>query len=292
MKKSVHIFALTTIVFWSLAYVLTRLALQHFSAFPLGFLRYFIASCTLLVVAAIKKIRPPRVRDLPLFALSGALGFFLYMIAFNQGQSTVTASTGSIVVSTAPVLTALFARAACKERTTALQWVATAIEFAGVLVLLLLNGALSVNVGVAWLFVAAVSLALYNLMQRKLTRTYSALQTSTYSIFFGTALLSVFLPATVGEAASAPAIQWFYVAVLGVFSSALAYVAWAMALSGADKTSQVSNYMFITPFLTSVLGLVLAGEVPEPSTLIGGAIILSGVFLFNFGDRLFHHSPS
>jgi hypothetical protein len=33
-----------TIFFWSLAYVLTRIALRHYSALPLGFLRYFIAS--------------------------------------------------------------------------------------------------------------------------------------------------------------------------------------------------------------------------------------------------------
>ena len=45
--------------------------------------------------------------------------------------------------------------------------------------------------------------------------------------------------------------------------------------------------MFVTPFLTSILGFVLAGEVPDRATLIGGSIILLGVLLFNFGGSLF-----
>ena len=88
------------------------------------------------------------------------------------------------------------------------------------------------------------------------------------------------------QAIHAPPIQWVYVLILGVFSSAIAYVAWTKALSLAEKTSQVSNYMFLTPFLTSILGFLIAGEIPEQSTVIGGIIILAGVFLFNYGERV------
>jgi drug/metabolite transporter (DMT)-like permease len=45
--------------------------------------------------------------------------------------------------------------------------------------------------------------------------------------------------------------------------------------------------MFFTPFLTSLLGFLLAGEVPDTATLLGGGIILLGVFTFNFGGRFF-----
>ena len=286
-KNSFHIYAMITILFWSLAYVLTRLSLQYFTPFSLGFLRYFIASCTLIIVAVISKIKLPHKKDLPWFMLAGALGFFFYMIAFNQGQKTVTASTGSIVISTVPVLTALIARVVYKEKLSHLQWLAIAIEFAGVTVLTLMNDVLSINIGLLWLFLAALALSLYNLLQRKLTKTYSALQTSAFSIFFGTILLAIFLRVSVSEALNAPAIQWFYLAILGIFSSAIAYAAWSRAFAKAEQTSQVSNYMFITPFLTSVLGFIIADEVPEPSAIVGGGIILSGVFLFNFGGKLY-----
>lgn len=96
-------------------------------------------------------------------------------------------------------------------------------------------------------------------------------------------MLSLFAHDSIREAAQAPAIQWVYLVILGVFSSAIAYVAWAKALTMARKTSQVSNYMFITPFLTSLLGFLMIGEIPDTATFIGGSIILAGVLIFNFG---------
>ena len=284
-KNSFHPYAMVTIVFWSLAYVLTRLTLQYFSAFSLGFLRYLVASGALLVIAAMTKMQLPRKRDIPWFLASGGIGFFFYMIAFNQGQATVTAATGSVVIATVPVITALFARFVYWEKLMRFQWCAIAVEFVGVAVLTLMNSTFSVNTGLLWLLSAALALSIYNLLQRKLTKTYTALQASAYSILFGTCMLAVFSPTAIREVSQAPAIQYFYLAVLGVCSSAVAYVSWAKAFSKAKKTSQVSNYMFVTPFLTSILGFLLAGEVPDQATLVGGGIILLGVFLFNFGGR-------
>ena len=282
-KDSFHPYAMMTILFWSLAYVLTRLTLQYFSAFSLGFLRYFVASCGLLVMAIATKMQLPKRKDLPWFLAAGAIGFFFYMIAFNQGQATVTAATGSVVIATVPVITALFARLVYREKLKGFQWIAIGIEFVGVAVLTLLNSSFSVNTGLLWLLAAALALSVYNLLQRKLTKEYTALQASTYSILFGTCLLAIFGPSALEEVSRAPGIQYFYLLVLGIGSSAIAYVSWAKAFSKAKKTSQVSNYMFVTPFLTSILGFLMAGEVPDQATLIGGGIILLGVLLFNFG---------
>ncbi len=284
-KNSFHPYALITVLFWSLSYVFTRLALGSFSAFSIGFLRYFFASVVLLIAAASTKMKRPARKDLPWFAAAGALGFFLYMITFNQGLITVTASTGSVVIATVPVMTALFALFIYKEDLRLHQWIAILIEFIGVAVLTLMNSIFSVNIGLLWLFGAAISLSLYNLIQRKLTKTYTALQASTYSIFFGTLMLMIFLPETLGEIPGARGLHIFYVAVMGVLSSAAAYAAWAKAFSKAKKTSQVSNYMFVTPFATTLLGFLMAGEIPDRATLLGGSIILLGMLVFNFGGK-------
>lgn len=282
MKNSYHPYAMTTIFFWSLAYVFTRMALEYFPAAVLGFLRYFIASCALCLVVLILKIKPPAKKDWGWFLLSGATGFFLYMIFFNVGTTTVTASTSSVVIASVPVLTALLARLFFREKLRARQWAAIAIEFAGIAVLTLVGGVFSANMGVLWLLLAAVSLSAYNLIQRKITKKYSALQSSAYSIFAGTCMLAVFIPASVEPAMHAPFLAWFYLIIMGVFSSALAYVCWSKAFEKAEKTSSVSNYMFITPLLTTLLGFLLAGEVPDASTIAGGAVVLFGSILFNW----------
>ncbi len=286
IKDSFHPYAAITIIFWSLAYVLTRLTRGYFSAFSLGFLRYFIASIALVIAAFATKMKLPKLKDIPLFIVSGAVGFFFYMIAFNQGQFLVTASTASVVIASVPVMTALLARFFYGERMHAFHWAAVAIEFIGVSILTLLNGILSLNVGLLWLIAAALALSVYNLIQRRLTKTYTALQSSTFSIFAGTILLAIFAPASIRDVSQAPVLQCIYIVLLGVFSSAIAYVSWSKAFSKAKKTSQVSNYMFITPFLTSLLGLLISKEAPDSATLIGGGVIMLGVLVFNFGDRL------
>ena len=286
LRDNYHLLAGLTIFFWSLAFVLTRLALQYFSPFSLGFLRYFIASVFLIVFLFAAKIKRPGKGDLPWFVLSGFFGFFLYMIAFNKGSQTLTAATGSVIMATVPVLTALAARVFYREKISVIRWAAIAVEFSGVVILTALYQSFSLTAGLPWMFLAALALSLYNLLQRKITNAYSGLQASTFSILAGTALLAVFTPATVTETAGAPPAALFYVIILGIFPGAIAYATWAQALKKAEKTSSVTNYMFLTPFLTTLLGFLLAGEKPDFATIVGGAVILAGLFLFHFGDTL------
>ena len=181
-KDSYHPYAIITIVFWSLAYVLTRLTLQYFSSFSLGFLRYFIASCALLCIAFITKMKFPSKKDFPWFLLAGAVGFFIYIITFNKGQESISASTASVVIATVPVITAVLARFIYSEKLSCIQWGAIIIELIGVCILTLLKGIFSINIGLLWLFLAALVLSIYNLIQRRLTKKYTALQTSSFSI--------------------------------------------------------------------------------------------------------------
>ena len=206
MKKSYHFYAIITIIFWALAFVFTRLGLQYFDVYSLSFLRYLAASITLLVIICFIKINRPKKEDLFSFILSGALGFFLYVILFNKGTALVSAATSSIIIATVPVFTALLATFFYKEKLKIYQWIAIGIEFMGILVLTLMNGSFSINEGVLWLLIAALCLASYNILQRKLTKTYSALQASTYSIFFATIMLCIFLPGSINKAIHAPLI--------------------------------------------------------------------------------------
>ena len=281
-KNSFHPYALTTILFWSLAFPITHLAMNHFSAYGLGLLRYAAASAALLPVVLIKKLRLPKLTDIGWFLLSGALGFAVYMVVFNLGNHLVTSATSSVMLAVTPVLTALLARLFYKESLKARQWIAVAVEFSGILILALWRGALAINEGVLWLMAAVICISLYNIIQRRLTKKYSSLQSAVYSIYCGTLLLCVFLPEGIAEAKTAALNSWLYVALLGIFPSAVAYVTWSTAFQKAPRTSDVSNYMFITPFLSGLAGFLLNGETPDISTILGGAVILSGVALFNY----------
>ena len=279
-KQSYHPYALITVIFWALAYVFSRLAMVHFSPYPLGLLRYVVATIFLAFVVVIGKIRPPKIQDFPWFIACGAAGFFLYMLTFNRGTQLVPAATSSVVIATAPVMTAFLARIFFGEKLAPYQWGAIGIEFCGIIVLTWEDGGFQLNEGILWLLGAALALSTYNLLQRKVTKQYDAVTISSYSIFCGTAMLLIFAPQAVEELQSAPPGQYINLLVLGIFASALAYLSWAKAFAKAKNTASVSNYMFVTPFFTAVFGFVFAQEVPDGKTLLGGLIILCGVVLF------------
>jgi drug/metabolite transporter (DMT)-like permease len=281
IRESFHTYALITDLFWSSAFVFTRLALRYVSPLSLGFLRYFAASLALIAVLAAMRVKPPEKKDWPLFLLSGLTGFTLYVTAFNIGTVTVPAATGNVIISFVPVLTALLALFFYKEKLAGLQWLAIGVQFIGIVILSLYDGVFTANFGFVWLLIASVLVSVYNLLQRKLVRKYPAFVATAYSILAGTVFLFAFAPSAVSEMQNAPANVWLYILFLGVFPSAIGYVCWSKAFEMAEKTSQVSNYLFFNPFITSVLGFWIAAEVPSPATLVGGVIIVFGAVMFN-----------
>lgn len=281
-RKKALVYAACTVFLWASAYVFTRIALQTFSPGTVSVTRYLFASLFLLVAALSMRTHLPKLRDIPLFFLSGAMGFALYMIFFNEASRTVTAATGSVLIASVPILTAVLARIFLKERLNRLSGFAVVIEFGGILILTLWDGVFSINKGILPMIAAAVLLSGYNLIQRQLTKRYSAFAATAYSIFAGTFLLLVYLPEAIGQVRVASLSEIAVLAFLGLFPSAIAYVFWTKAFSYAEKTSDVTNFMFVTPLLTALLGYTMIAEVPPLSTLVGGAVILTGFILFQY----------
>jgi len=68
---------------------------------------------------------------------------------------------------------------------------------------------------------------------------------------------------------------------LGLLPSAIGYLLWAKALFVTTKTSDVTNFMFVTPLLATGLDYIVTGKVAESSTIFGGIVVLMGLMMFN-----------
>jgi len=276
-----HICAILTVVLWSLGYIMTRVAVMHFSAEALSFLRYFISAITLLSYAVIKKMSFPKLREIPLFIFGGAVGFSLYVYFLNIGTKTLAASTVSFIISASPVLTALLARVVLKEKIGIFGWLSVFCAFSGIGIITFFNGGINFSSGVFYIVLCFILISVYNIYQRKLLTRYSPLEITTYCIISAALMLSVFAPQSFPQLIKAEPIGIITIVILGVFCASLAYLLWANALSKADKTSEVTNYMFVTPVLTTILGFVLINESPHFTVYIGGALVIVGVILIN-----------
>jgi len=275
-----QIFAFVTVFFWSSAYVFTKVALESYSVASLAILRCLVASLCLGLALAVKGGRLPGLAEWPRFFLAGAVGFALYTLAFNKGSLSLNPTTSCIIISTSPIITAFLAQAVFGERPGRAGWLAIGTAFAGILVISLWDGELLVSGGVVWMLAAAVLISLYNVLQRGLSRHFGALEITAYGFFAGTLLLLPFLPEAVEEVRNAPLKHTAVLCFLGIFPSALAYLSWVKALALAPKTGNVSNYMFLTPFLALLLEYFVTGEIPGSGTFAGGAVILAGLAFF------------
>lgn len=286
IKNSYHLYAGITIFGWGLAFVLTKYALTFIQDTTLGFLRNVIASLMLIGVIYWMRISRFEKKDLLLFVLSGLSGFFMFLLTFNKGAHHVTAATSSVVMATVPIFTALMASILYGEKLKWLQWLSILLQFFGMFVLTQGQGGLSANKGIIWLLMAALSLSTYNIFQRRLTKKYTSMQVSVYSILLGTIPFLIFTPSVMLDLPRFTPLVWTSVILMGILSSAIAYVSWAKAFSLAEKTSQVSNYMFVTPILATIFGMILLKEYPDIYFLIGAGIIFVGLIVFNKSELI------
>lgn len=281
-RKKVLAYGLLAIFIWASAFPLTKIAQEHFSANSLGFLRCAIAATFLLLIGQIRHIRLPKKKDIPLFFFSGALGFSIYLITFNTGIQTLTSASSSIIIAVTPILTALAAIKLYNERLSPIGGISIFTAFAGVLVLLLWDGIFSINIGLLWTLGAAVSFCGYNIMNRELSsRGYGALEIVTYSMLCGALLLCFWSAQGIKELFSANHNQIAAIVYLGAFPSATAYFFWGEAMSYAERISEVTNFNFITPLISTILGFLILKEVPNTGTFIGGGAIIASLVLFN-----------
>lgn len=70
------------------------------------------------------------------------------MITLNKGLTTLSSSTVSVIMAFAPILTSVLSVIFLKEKINLYGWICIFVSFAGIAVLMLWEGVLSVNEGV------------------------------------------------------------------------------------------------------------------------------------------------
>jgi len=155
------------------------------------------------------------------------------------------------------------------------------ISFCGILVLTLWNGTLTVNKGVIYMLIGCVLLSLYNISQRYLTKKYSSFDVSMYSMLIGGVLLVIYSPSSVGSIFSISFNSLILIIYMSVFPSIISYFFWTKAFELAKHTTEVTSFMFVTPVLATLMGIIILGDIPKLSTLIGGVVIILGMIIFN-----------
>ena len=273
--------AFIAIFFWATAFVLTKVVLKEVDVTTLGVLRYFFAAIIVIFILIKQKISLPKLKDILAFVFAGFSGYAGYIVFFNMATLLSSPSTLSVINALAPAITAIVAYFIFNEKIKIIGWISMGISFCGILILTLWNGTLTVNKGVIYMLIGCVLLSLYNISQRYLTKKYSSFDVSMYSMLIGGILLVVYSPSSVRNIFSISFNSLILIIYMSVFPSIISYFFWTKAFEIAKHTTEVTSFMFVTPVLATLMGIIILGDIPKLSTLIGGVVIILGMIIFN-----------
>ncbi|WP_213940517.1 EamA family transporter [Pseudomonas sp. dw_612] len=277
---------------WGGTFVAGRFLADSLSPLFAASLRFLLASVALLLfvlLARVPLVRPSLGQWLQL-ALLGFFGIFFYNLCFFYGLHYINASRASLIVALNPAVIGLASWLLFKERLSRAKVAGIAICIAGAgMVIVSRNPQLLAANADAWMgdlliFGCVLSWGVYSLFSKALNQTLGPVQTVTYSILLGTAMLwaasAVRGELSVDALLSLGPQQWLSLMYLGVLGSALAYIGY---YDGIRKIGATRSGVFIAlnPLTAVILGALLLGEQLTPAMYLGGGLILAGIYLCN-----------
>ena len=186
-----HLGALLTVTAWGVAFVSTKVLLEHgFRPAEIYIYRFILAYLLVLAVCH-KRMWSNSFRDEVLFMVCGLCAGSIYFIAENTAIEYTLVSNVALITSIAPLLTTLLLGLIYKnERPGKGAYIGSVTAFIGV-ACVIFNSSFVVKmnpIGDLLSLSAAVSWAVYSLVLRKLNVTYSAMFITRKTFFYGASL--------------------------------------------------------------------------------------------------------
>lgn len=248
-------------------------------AFWAASLRFGAAGVIFAALMAVRRVPIPRGAALLGASLYGVLGFgAAFGIAFVAIPMT-GAGAGQLLLGLVPLLTLLLAPLHGIERFQLRAVVGSLIALAGVAILAADRISLEIPwQGIGLAFAAALLMAEAGIVV-KMTPRADALATNAVGMLTGAALL-VPLSLLAGESWALPTQSdtWAAMGYLVVVGSVGVFWLFIVVI-GRWTASAVSFQFLLIPMTTIPFSALLTGEVITPIMLLGGAIILGGVYL-------------
>ena len=277
------------VVIWGASFIATKVTLAYISPITIVWLRFAMGVVILGITVALRRqFALPNKNEWGYFALLGFLGITLHQWLQSNALITSEASTTAWIVSTTPVFMALLGWLVLKE---GLGWVRISgilLAFTGVLVVVSDGDITSISIGKfgapgdVLILISAVNWAVFSTLSRRGLKSYPASLMMFYVMFLGWIFTSLlFIPSTGwSEIPRLTLNGWIGILFLGIFCSGLAYIAWYDALQ-ALLAAQTGVFLYMEPLVAVVVAAIVLGEAITGASLVGGGIILFGVWIVN-----------
>jgi drug/metabolite transporter (DMT)-like permease len=281
--------ALAAVIFWGFSFIATKVALREVHPFTLLTLRYAIGVLLLLSFQLSKDKTFFKIfscRDWVYIFILAAVGVSGLGLLQAYGLLYTTAINTGWIIAINPILITLSARLFLGETITIRKMLGIVSGFCGVF-LIISKGIFSLSLfgfastfGDLLVLASALAWTGFTIGGKGFISRFPSLATVTTIILSG-CLIVLPLSLLKGEWNNLIHLSltvWIGILFLGVFCSGLGYLFWYSALKKRDS-GVVGMYLYLEPFATLIGACFLLHEEIRWITLVGGGLILCGVFL-------------
>jgi drug/metabolite transporter (DMT)-like permease len=283
-------FAIVYLV-WGSSFLATHLGVQDLPPSLFAASRSLVAGLLLLAVALYRGERLPRTpREWRLMAFFAAT-----MVVFSSGLAThglahLPSNEVALLTASIAFWIAWFGTFGPKGQSlTARSWAGLLLGFAGV-ALLVWRGELRFDAHLGWQLVVLTGCVIWatgSVVYRNTALSLPPIAFNAVLMLMG----AVGLAAAGALTGEIPRWRWdsaglWAMLYLAVFSSALAYTAYAWLIKNA-RTDRVATFAYVNPAIATLLGWVVLGEHLTAPQLLGMVVVLVGVALVTLPSRVF-----
>ncbi|OQY38905.1 MAG: hypothetical protein B6226_02885 [Candidatus Cloacimonetes bacterium 4572_65] len=282
-KIKLYTFAVLSMVFWSSTFVWFKVAFETFQPITIVLLRLILAGGILEVYCRLfKKHERIDRKDLLPFLLLSFFEPFCYFLGESFGLKYVSATLGSLIISTIPLFTPIFAYIFLKERLGKWGIIGLLISFAGILFIVLENMNIKGSLkGVLLEFFAVFAGIAYGITVKKLTHKYKSItivkiQSQIGALYFLPLFFIFEWNHFLGVEHSLSA--YMVIIKLSIFGSVLAFILFTEVVKGMGA-SMANLFTNLIPVFTAIFAYFILGDVITTPKIIGIATVIIGLFV-------------
>lgn len=293
-----HLGALFTVTIWGTSFVSTAILLQHKLGPVEIYIYRFALAYLLLLLIDHRRLFSNSLHDEVIFMLCGLTSGSIYYIAENSALEFTQAADVSLITSLAPLLTALLIGFLYKsERPSAGTWIGSVIAFIGVGCIIIKDDGAEAHgldglTGDMLALAAAVSWAIYSILLRRISASYSTTFITRKTLFYGVITALPFL-AIEKEFAPLKTLLlpevWGNIVFLGIGASLMGFFLWSVAVKRLGAIT-ASNYLYFSPVVTLIFAWIILDEKISPMGYIGCALVIGGLVLGDYLSKYMRRS--
>lgn len=289
-QKQALMFGGATVLLWSTVATAFKLSLRDLTPLQLMLIACTTSVAVLAVVLVIQKRLPALFeltrRQYLVSVLMGLLNPVLYYLVLFGAFDRLPAQEAQPLNYTWALTLAYLSVPLLGQRLSRADVIAGLICYSGVVVIATHGNVLALEfsdpVGVIMALASTVIWAAYWIANTRDTR--DPLVGLFLNFLFGLPFIVVICMVTDGlpTGSNTALLASVYI---GFFEMGIAFVLWMYAMKKAENTSQVSNLIFISPFLSLIFIHFILGEEILNSTYIGLVLIVAGLWLQQHGRK-------